>query len=101
MVPKKDPNNYLEQKLEEFMQISTKINQNITNLQQTISNTNDELRKTNENLTQLWITLDKAKENERKFNQLEETKDQMILDMKMQLVNNLKESIEQSIKIQL
>ena len=51
MVPKKDPNNYLEQKLEEFMQISTKINQNITNLQQTISNTNDELRKTNENLT--------------------------------------------------
>ena len=48
-----------------------------------ISNTNDELRKTNENLIQLWITakeaLEKAKENEGRLNQLEETKEQMKL----------------------
>ena len=63
------------------MQISTQTNQNITNLQQKISNANDELWKNNENLTQLWITakeaLEKAKKNERRLNQLEETKDQM------------------------
>ena len=39
------------------MQISTQTNQNIKNLQQTISNTNDDLQKTNENLTQLSITV--------------------------------------------
>ena len=55
MATKKDLNNYLDQKMGELMQISTQANQNIGNLQQTISNTNDKLRKTNENLTQLWI----------------------------------------------
>ena len=84
------------------MQISTQTNQNIRNLQQTIFNTNDELQKNNENLIQLWImakeTLEKAKENERRLNQLEETKDQIKLDMKTELMNNLKECIKQSIK---
>ena len=83
MAPKIDPNNHIQQKIEEVMQISTQTNQNIKNLQQTISNTNDELRKTNENLIQLWITakeaLEKAKENEGRLNQLEETKEQMKL----------------------
>ena len=77
------------------MQISTQTNQNIKNLQQT---TNDELRKTNENLIQLWITakeaLEKAKRNEGRLNQLEETKEQMNLNMKAELMNDLKESIE-------
>ena len=77
------------------MQISTQTNQNIKNLQQT---TNDELRKTNENLIQLWITaketLEKAKKNEGRLNQLEETKEQMNLNMKAELMNDLKESIE-------
>ena len=84
------------------MQISTQTNQNIRNLQQTIFNTNDELQKNNENLIQLWImakeTLEKAKENERRLNQLEETKDQIKLDMKTELMNNLKECIKKSIK---
>ena len=55
-MPEKDPNNNLEQKMEELMQISTQTNQNIKNLQQTISNTNDDLQKMNENLTQFSIT---------------------------------------------
>lgn len=98
MAPKIDPNNHIQQKIEEVMQISTQTNQNIKNLQQTISNTNDELRKTNENLIQLWITakeaLEKAKKNEGRLNQLEETKEQMNLNMKAELMNDLKESIE-------
>ena len=81
MAAKKDPNNHLEQKIEELMQISMQTNHNITNLQEKISYINDELRKHNENLTQFWITaketLEKAKENERRLKQLEETKDQM------------------------
>ena len=86
MAPKKDPNNHLEQKIEELTYISTQTNQNIKNFQQTISNTNDELRKTNKKLTHLWITaLEKAKENERKLNQFEETKEQMKLNMKTEL----------------
>ena len=51
MAPKKDPKNHIEQKMEELMQISMQTNQNIENLQQTISNKNDELQKTNENLS--------------------------------------------------
>ena len=98
MAPKIDPSNHFEQKIEEVLQISTQTNQNIKNLQQTISNTNDELRKTNENLIQLWITakeaLEKAKKNEGRLNQLEETKEQMNLNMKAELMNDLKESIE-------
>ena len=98
MALKIDPNNHIQQKIEEVMQISTQTNQNIKNLQQTISNTNDELRKTNENLIQLWITakeaLEKAKKNEGRLNQLEETKEQMNLNMKAELMNDLKESIE-------
>ena len=98
MAPKIDPNNHIQQKIEEVMQISTQTNQNIKNIQQTISNTNDELRKTNENLIQLWITakeaLEKAKKNEGRLNQLEETKEQMNLNMKAELMNDLKESIE-------
>ena len=98
MAPKIDPNNHIQQKIEEVMQISTQTNQNIKNLQQTISNTNDELRKTNENLIQLWITakeaLEKAKKNEGRLNQLEETKEPMNLNMKAELMNDLKESIE-------
>ena len=58
--------------MEELLQIYTQANENIKNLQHTISNTNDELWKTNENLTKLWITakeaLEKAKENERRLN---------------------------------
>ena len=38
MVPKKDPSNHLEQKMEECMQISMQRSQNIQKLQQTISN---------------------------------------------------------------
>ena len=98
MAPKIDPSNHFEQKIKEVLQISTQTNQNIKNLQQTISNTNDELRKTNENLIQLWITakeaLEKAKKNEGRLNQLEETKEQMNLNMKAELMNDLKESIE-------
>ena len=86
MAPKKDPNNHLEQKMEELTYISTQTNQNIKNFQQTISNTNDELRKTNKNLTHLWITaLEKVKENEKRLNQFEETKEQMKLNMKTEL----------------
>ena len=81
MAAKKDPNNHHEQKIEELMQISMQTNHNITNLQEKISYINDELRKNNENLTQFWITaketLEKAKENERRLKQLEETKGQM------------------------
>lgn len=98
MAPKIDPSNHFEQKIKEVLQISTQTNQNIKNLQQTISKTNDELRKTNENLIQLWITakeaLEKAKKNEGRLNQLEETKEQMNLNMKAELMNDLKESIE-------
>ena len=47
MVPKKShhhqKNNHLEQRMEELVQIYTQTNQNIENLQQTISSTNDEL----------------------------------------------------------
>ena len=81
MAAKKDPNNHLEQKIEELMHISMQTNHNITNLQEKMPYINDELRKNNENLTQLWITaketLEKAKGNERRLEQLEETKDQM------------------------
>ena len=81
MAAKKDPNNHLEQKIEELMHISMQTNHNITNLQEKMPYINDELRKNNENLTQLWITaketLEKAKGNEKRLEQLEETKDQM------------------------
>ena len=81
MAAKKDPNNHLEQKIEELMHISMQTNHNITNLQEKMPYINDELRKNNENLTQLWITaketLEKAKGNERRLEQPEETKDQM------------------------
>ena len=40
---KKHPNNHLEQKMKELMQISTQTNQNIEKLQQTTSNTNVDL----------------------------------------------------------
>lgn len=68
------------------MQISTQENQNIEkNLQQTISNTNEEPQKTNGNLTQLLTAkerLEKAKENERRVNHLKENNEQMKLDIK-------------------
>lgn len=84
------------------MQISTQENQNIEkNLQQTISNTNEEPQKTNGNLTQLLTAkerLEKAKENERRVNHLKENNEQMKLDMKMELINDLKKFVEESIK---
>lgn len=84
------------------MQISTQENQNIEkNLQQTISNTNEEPQKTNENLTQLLTAkerLEKAKENERRVNHLKENNEQMKLDMKTELINDLKKFVEESIK---
>ena len=102
MVPKKDPNNHLEQKMKKLMKISTQTNQNVENIQQTISNNNDELRKTNENLSQLWIAakeaLQKARGNERRLNQLEKTKEQLKLDLKTELMNDLKESISLDIR---
>ena len=84
------------------MQISTQENQNIEkNLQQTITNTNEEPQKTNGNLTQLLTAkerLEKAKENERRVNHLKENNEQMKLDMKMELINDLKKFVEESIK---
>ena len=84
------------------MQISTQENQNIEkNLQQTISNTNEEPQKTNGNLTQLLTAkerLEKAKENERRVNHLKENNEQMKLDMKTELIKDLKKFVEESIK---